>query len=487
MLLSNLGNYADLVSPTEIGESELKWTKEYGSAFRAKLTFGRDMLFMSDPKAMQYVLNTSGYNYPKTADFRVSMELVTGPGLAWAEGAQHSRQRKLMNPAFSFSALRGFVPLFRNTARRVGRIVIKEDHLTGESSAVMNIMPWLSRITLDAIGEAGFGYKFHALEKGNGSKLAREYCDLMTDAFLDRTETSIVFESLIGYFPSWFIHLAFKLPSQRLKRLRNYMITARSVAQEIVDEQTALYLSGKEGTKDVLSILVKANLSEDPKTKLSTDEVLSQMTTIFLAGHDSTSLTISWLLYQLSRNIEYQNLMRNEIKATREKAAERGDTELTIGDMDSMQYMLVAMKETLRFHPILSGLMREAAKDDVIPLSIPQRTKLGTTVTSIPVSKGQIVVTCIIAYNRLPEVWGPDADEWRPERFLQDITRTQKTNVGVIGNISTFSSGLRSCIGWRFAVLEMQAIMIELVENFEFSMPENVEVVAVFAGSGTPM
>ncbi|KIJ43581.1 hypothetical protein M422DRAFT_253163 [Sphaerobolus stellatus SS14] len=482
-----VGNFAELVSPKEIGDADAKWTKEYGVALRIGMTFGRDMLFTSDPKALQYILNTSGYRYPKPADVLVMQELVTGPGLAWAEGAQHARQRKLMNPAFSFSALRVFVPLFRETVRRaVDRI--KETHFTEQSSTVMNFMPWLSRTTLDAIGEAGFGYQFHAIDKGNDSELARAYYNLSTDINLDRPDISIAFESLIAYLPSWLIHLAFRIPSPRLKRLREYMAIAKQLAQQIVEKETSLYLSGKEGSKDVLSILIRANLSEDPKTKLSHEEVLAQMTTIWFAGHDTTSLTVSWILYQLSRHREYQSLIREEIKAIRERATERGDLELTIGDMDAMKYMLAAMKETLRFHPIVNGLMRVAGRDDVIPISIPQKTKSGTTVTSIPISKGQMIIASIFAYNRLPEVWGPDADQWRPERFLEGIESSQKIHLGVTADLATFSSGLRSCIGWRFSVLEMQAILIELLENFEFGpSPANEEIILGPAGLMTPM
>ncbi|KIJ35675.1 hypothetical protein M422DRAFT_180430, partial [Sphaerobolus stellatus SS14] len=109
--------------------------------------------------------------------FTTFTDVLTGPGIVWAEGNQHSCQRKFMNPVFSFSALRGFVPLFRRTIRRVQSI--KEQEFADMTSTVMNIMPWLSRTTLDAIGEAGFGYQFHAIEKGNESKLARAYRDLL--------------------------------------------------------------------------------------------------------------------------------------------------------------------------------------------------------------------------------------------------------------------------------------------------------------------
>ena len=70
-------------------------------------------------QAIQYVLNTSGYHFHKPNSNRMGLELLLGRGLVWADGTQHSRQRKIMNPAFSFAALRGFLPLFTRTAQRV--------------------------------------------------------------------------------------------------------------------------------------------------------------------------------------------------------------------------------------------------------------------------------------------------------------------------------------------------------------------------------
>ncbi|KIJ23530.1 hypothetical protein M422DRAFT_275874 [Sphaerobolus stellatus SS14] len=479
-----VGNTAALISPKEIGDADFFWIKEYGTTLHVKHTFGEDSLWTADPKAIQYIFNTSGYNYLKPN--RIGVEMLLGRGLVWAEGSQHARQRKIMNPAFSFTALRGFLPLFRQTAQRAVN-KLKDDKFAGAENKVINIMPWLSLITLDAIGETAFGYQFDAVQKGNESKLAAAYENLMTDAFSNRSDISVAIEQIFERIPVWLVHLILRLPIGRFKRLCDYLRVAREVAQDIVDKQTALYMDGKEGSKDVMSILVRANLSQDPKSKLSAEEIIPQMTTLFLAGHDTTALTSTWAIHQLSRHPEFQQRIRDEIKATRAAARDRGDTELTVADLDSMKCLLAVMKETLRFHPIVPLLVREAARDDIIPLSIPQKTKTGEIITSVPISKGQHIELSLLAYNRLPEVWGPDADQWRPERFLEG-TLAPETSLGVFANLATFSSGVRGCIGWRFAVLEMQAILIEMLENFEFSPPPgDVEIILGPAGFMTPM
>jgi len=79
-------------------------------------------------------------------------------------------------------------------------------------------------------------------------------------------------------------------------------------------------------------------------------------------------------------------------------------------------------------------------------------------------------------------VWGEDANEWNPERFLdpQREFREASSNIGVFGNLMTFSTGTRVCIGWRFSVLEMQTIILALLENFEFSLPPQNEKTKIY-------
>jgi len=79
--------------------------------------------------------------------------------------------------------------------------------------------------------------------------------------------------------------------------------------------------------------------------------------------------------------------------------------------------------------------------------------------------------------NSLLEVWGEDANEWNPERFLDPRRHFKEAscNIGVFGSLMSFSTGTRGCIGWRFSVLEMQIIILALLENFEFSLPPQNE------------
>ncbi|KIJ34130.1 hypothetical protein M422DRAFT_35204 [Sphaerobolus stellatus SS14] len=394
-----------------------------------------------------------------------------------------------MLPAFHFSTLRLFLHRFRfvaeKTTDRWNKIIQKAG-----GKGEIEMTSWLSKATLDAMGETAFDYKFDSLDDGH-SELSKSYSNLISDSFFKRSDWKIFFEALWLYLP-WLLVLPLIkfLPTQQLKRIRAYMKEARKAAAHIVQTANKDYISGKEGRKDIMSTLIRANLSEDPKTKLDDDSLMSQMTTFMFAGHDTTAATTSWCLYHLANNPEVQKKLRDEIRQTRRKASARGDFELSVQDIESMKYLAAVMKETMRLNAIIPVLQRQAGRDEVIPLSTPVKTKSGDILTSIPISKGQIVYLSLALYNRLKSVWGDDADKWRPERFLDDDESAAKPKIkfGVISNIATFGSGMRSCIGLDFRMTEMQALLIEFVDKFEYApVPGKDDIIAAPQNVISPM
>jgi len=135
-----------------------------------------------------------------------------------------------------------------------------------------------------------------------------------------------------------------------------------------------------------------------------------------------------------------------------------------------MPYLNAVVKEGLRYHPTAVSTYREATRDDVLPLHTPITTLSGKVITKLPVPKGLKIVTSINGYNRHKDMYGPDAHTYDPERWLTPGRVANAARVGTFANLLTFAGGLHSCIGWRFAVLEIQAFIVELVSHFEISM-----------------
>ncbi|VDB99462.1 unnamed protein product [Peniophora sp. CBMAI 1063] len=473
-----LGNEADLRYQDEVGDAEFPWLREYGGAWKIHGPLGSERLMLADPKALQYVLQTSGYRFPKRGDWRAQQRMRLGDGLAWAHGEQHKRQRRIIDPAYSTAQLKSYLPLFLGYANKLVK-KLKEDEMASSTDAepLVNMHKWLSRTTLDIIGDAGFGFRFGALDEAN-NELSKVYRGLYVNSSLYLPRWDMVFRYLCKDLPLRVSYYLRYVPSRGYSRYRRYQDFIGPYGRQLI-AQTQMETKG--AGKDVMSVLLRANAAEDGRHKLSEDEVVAQISTVLLAGHDTTGTTISWWLYELSCHPDWQHRVREEVRAMRSKFRERGDEELAISDLESMSVMQATLKEAMRLHPIVWLLNRTAGQDDVIPLSTPILTQSGDKISSIPVRNGQDIEISISAYNRNPDVWGRDAHVWNPDRFTQATKSEHAASVGVFANLLNFSGGIRNCLGWKFAVYEMQAIAATLIEAFEFSLPPQTEENAVTA------
>ncbi|KZT27170.1 cytochrome P450 [Neolentinus lepideus HHB14362 ss-1] len=482
-----LGNLSELfVGPA--AEADFKWKEAFGSVVRYKGILGDDHLMISDPKALQYILHTSAYHFLKeTGGRRAISHLLNGHSLNSVDGDIHKRHRKVMIPAFGAPEARALFPAFRKMSQELmarWKDITTQDFESG--SIVFNIPRWLSRATLDAIGEAAFDYQFGALNNSQ-TELGKAYENVNAALFGIPTSSRVFWDNFIDWLPSWLVEkLMTVLPNKRYKKIRYTSDVSTRVAKQLVREKRNAVGLGKEN-KDVMSLLVRANASTDPKAQLSDEELYAEMRIILFAGHETTSNTLTWTLWELAKHPDFQTQLRNEIRATEAKT----ESELTLADMERMPYLQAVLKEGLRFHPAISRLMRLVKDDEVIPLSKPFTTISGAVRSELAISAGTKIMLALAAYNRDKEICGPDADTFNPGRWLSGNDRNKEhTSIGVVGNTyvisitlfrrftarecsMTFSSGTRSCIGWRFAMAEMQCFLVDLINNFEFSPTED--------------
>jgi cytochrome P450 len=483
------GHEYEFRNQDEAGDFDFECLEKYGTAWKMKRCFNTDELVLADPLALQHVLHTSGYSYPKRIDANHSAKLVVGDGIVAAIGSAHSRQRKAMNPAFAASQLRTLFPIFQKTADQLcERLSDEAEDAKGERS--INLSAWLSKTTLDVIGKAALDYQFHALdETKTEGPFVKAFKNVFADSFLHPPKWDILFRYFWRYLPQSILDLVQYIPTREYKRFRHFVQLAKTTAKDLITEKADDILAEGDSKKDVLTLLVRANMAEDAKHKMNDDEILCQMSTIMLAGHDTTANTMCWVLWELSKNLDIQSRLRAELfEACREHGLEDDEAELSSPILDNLPLLNAVIKECLRMHPIVPNLVREAGKDDVIPLSFPVQTISGKMVDSINVRKGQSIGISICAYNRVPGVWGEDAATWNPDRWLVPDAKHDKVNLGMHANLLSFSAGLRGCIGWRFAVMELQVLVFELISRFEFSpSPEGYEVMRAPAGLMLPM
>ncbi|KAI0697725.1 cytochrome P450 [Cerioporus squamosus] len=469
------GHERELVFQDDVGTLESQWLHEFGPTWRIGGYFGTDIIMTADPKAMQHIYQKHGYNYAKRASQAHVVYLLAGPGILSTSPQDHVRHRKIMNPSFSATRLRSFLPIFQRIGSKLSELLrANVDDKRGELDIMFN--KWISSATLDIIGEAAFNYDYGALDD-SGSPLYKAYDNLMKDAEYHPTDAALLFKATWNYLPEPILKLFRYIPAHPMTLLRRVNSLYVAYGKHILQTERSGVDTEKQPTsKDIMSAFIKANQSANPKSRMDDSELMAQMFTLTFAGHETTATSLTFLFYELSKHPDYQERMRKEIGTVRAEVIARGDQEFSMEDLDSMTLTMNAIKETLRFHPIVAHLPRVATGDDVLPLEFPIVSRTGETLTEIPIRAGQVIFTSFAMYNRLAELWGDDADVWNPDRFTRPDLGKQ-ANVGMFANLMTFSAGVRGCIGWRFTVIEMQALVAELVENFRFAPPSEDVVI----------
>jgi len=394
-----------------------------------------------------------------------------GRGLLWADGDIHKRQRKVMLPGFGAPESKAFVPIFR----RIGAELTAQwsDILASspDQSTVLNVAAWLSRTTMDSIGEAAFDYQFGALAN-NDNEFMQAYLGLMSDTLGSPPKSAIFVQAV---FPVWLQILMARYSQARNQvHARHTEQLANALTRKLIDEKAEALLQGK-GNKDILSLLVKANASEESAARLTEEEVFAQMRTILLAGHETSATTLCWVLLELAKNPKVQAKLREEIRATERAIHARNGSDFTAADLDNMPYLAAVIKESMRFHPAVYQNYRQAAKDDILPLSKPIKTTDGRIINNLPIPKGMKIILSIAAYNRDTDAFGEDAGVYNPERWLRDGGEKKSATLGVYGNLLTFAGGVRTCIGWRFALYEVYALTVEIINNFELAPSGDID------------
>ncbi|KAJ3918959.1 cytochrome P450 [Lentinula edodes] len=462
------GHEYELANQAEVGDLEFKWFRDYGTVFRSAGCCGEDILMVSDAEALHHILNTGGYRYPKTRDAVRFIKQISGRGLTWAQGAVHQRHKKALSPAFSESQLRMLLPLFQMYS---DKLALRWRERFADSQ-IIDISHWLPKVTLDVLGESSFDFQFGSLDdKSSDLRVALQTMFASSQRpskftlFLRAWKRALP-DSVVEYFEGIYV-------TEEDIRFKAYVDAAKGAARELLEENSLNLVSPYSL---LLQMIVRSKAAEDPKKRLDDDEVLSQVSTMIFAGFEITACTLTWIIYELSRKIEDQQKLRAEIDAVWVK---RGDNAvLTSNDYDTMPFLNACIKEGLRLHPGVQFTTREADLDDVVPLAQPVISTSGEVLKKIPVMKGQRVHIAIAAYNRSSSVWGPDADQWNPSRYLDPSSESKKQQsmIGVFGNVMSFGSGVRACIGYHhlsvlFSVIEMQAILVCLLTQFEFELP----------------
>jgi PHYB activation tagged suppressor 1 len=220
---------------------------------------------------------------------------------------------------------------------------------------------------------------------------------------------------------------------------------------------------------DLLGLMLEACAPEHGENPLlSMDEIIDECKTFFFAGHDTSSHLLTWTMFLLSTHPEWQEKLREEV------LTECGN-DVPTGDMlNKLQLVNMFLLETLRLYAPVSAIQRRAGSDlEVGGIRVP-----GGTALAIPIA----------TIHRDKEVWGEDANEFKPLRFEKGVTMAAKHPNALL----SFSAGPRSCIGQNFAMIEAKAVIAVILQRFSFSLsPKYVhapmDVITLRPKFGLPM
>uniref|UniRef100_A0A0W0FP26 Cytochrome p450 n=1 Tax=Moniliophthora roreri TaxID=221103 RepID=A0A0W0FP26_MONRR len=133
----------------------------------------------------------------------------------------------------------------------------------------------------------------------------------------------------------------------------------------------------------------------------------------------------------------------------------------SMDQLNALPYLDSVVREALRLYPPVPEIHRVALKDDVIPLTGPFRDKNGDVHDELRIKKGQRFAIPITGLNRDKKLG--------PERW-ENLPNTVSGIPGVVNHLITFFSGAHACIGWRFSLVEMKALLFVLIRTFEFEL-----------------
>jgi len=358
------------------------------------------------------------------------------------------------------------LPIFYDKAEMLRQKLTECVEKSGRGHSIEDVAQWTSKCTMDIIGSAGLGAEFRSLEDGS-HPLAMAFADLFGDSLSSTFARIMLFVSM--KFP-----LLARLPTETTRRTKFISDTVRTESLKILKLAKEAAKAGDDqvGGKDLLSLLVKANVqATDEKHKLDDQEVLGQMSTFILAGFETTGTALGWALYELARNPEIQDKLRKEIRQTKAEHGLDSTERLSVDQIASLPYLDYVTKETLRLRGPVSITIRTCAQDSVLPLSKPLTLRNGQQVEQLALKKGTAMMIPVASINVMKEIWGQDAEQFRPERWSEQVSSAlaEGTNgFTLYSHLSSFLGGTRGCVGYKFALLEFKTILSTIVETLEF-------------------
>jgi cytochrome P450 len=368
---------------------------------------GEDVYLVSDPELVREVFVTSQRKFIKGRGLQRAKRLL-GEGLLTSEGADHVRQRRLIQPAFHRDRIASYAGVMTAYADRL--------QSGWTDGAVIDAAQEMTRVTLAIVGKALFDtdVEAHAPEVGAALSAVMDTFWLQMLPFYDVLD---------------------KLPIPKLRRSRE----ARARLDHIVYSMIAERRASPTDRGDLLSMLLQAQ-DEESGRGMSDHQVRDEAMTIFLAGHETTANALSWTWHLLSGSPEVESAFHAEL------AAVLGGRLPSIDDLPRLTYTEQIIMESMRLYPPAWLIGRRAIEDVALG---------GYTLPA-----GSLVIISPWLMHRDARVFA-DPERFRPERWTPAF-RQQLAPFAYV----PFGGGARRCIGESFAMMELVLVLATIASRW---------------------
>jgi cytochrome P450 len=391
-----------------------KYTELHGDTFRFYFGGVKEAIVTINPVVIQHVLKTNSENYHKSEIQKKRMGHFLGKGLLTTEGDAWKTQRRLIQTGFERKQLEVLSSIMQDSLTDSLRDFDEKARV-----GPVDIYPLMMKITFAMVGRSLFG-----------ARLKEEDIDLISLA-ISTVQEFMVRQTIQPYLNPWFA------VSGELRRHWEM----RSRAFGVLDEYLQRRRKEAPG-HDLLQILMDARYSDGQG--MPDELILSESMQLLVAGHETSSNALSWILYLLSSRSECIDRVREEFDSV------LGERPLRYSDVSKFEFTTQVILEALRLYPPFWMVDRMALADD----------RAG----DIDIPKGSTVVVFIYGVQHSAQFW-ENPESFDHERF----TKTREKDHTPFTHLP-FGAGPRGCIGGNYAMLQILMILGTLLRKYDFRL-----------------
>lgn len=389
--------------------------EKYDGLVKMKRPF--NWLLTDRPAIVEQILRNNHRNYIKTKLVRETLRDEVGNGLPFSNGDYWLKQRRSIQPGFHKKRLEAIFAIMTDEITKYMENTL-DKYADGKQE--INVIDAMAELTFKVLTTGLFGQKVDT-EKIEFFGQSMQFGHHLVINMLQKP-----------YLRPWYFL------NGHFRRNENYKKTRNQIILDVIKERR----NSNQTHDDLLDMLLESKY--DDGTGMNDQQLIDEMVVLFIAGYETTSITMTWTMFLLGSHPEIKDKTLKSIQQT------WGNKTISFDDTRKPSYLLQVIKESMRLYPAAWFIDREALEDD--------------TIDGITIKKGQNIGTTTYSLHRNPKYW-ENPTKFDPERFTPE---NEKKHFPF--SYIPFGSGPRICLGQHFALMELQLILSMFFQRYKFTL-----------------